>query len=428
MDFKKLSAGICAVMMSVGVLASCGESESSSKAEKSSSKAAAGDADSQGEQILTPDEDKPPETDEEWEQAMFKKALVSYGNAGPMQRVIEKAQRGEEVTIAYLGGSITEGISAGPDLCYAKLTYEHFAEKYGTGDNVKFVNAGLSGTPSKLGILRLNRDVLVHEPDICFIEFAVNDGNDQDHQNAYESIVQTLIGKGIVPVLLFSVTAEDYSAQDYMKQIGEAYDLPMISYCDALRFLFENNRMTWEEFSDDQSHPNVEGHALVASMINYYFDTVVDAEDKGELMIPFEPVFAPREVDAGMYENDSLTPTSLGSWVEGSKIASFTNGWKHESDAGNEPIVFEFTDKKFLYMIYREVNKGNYGKIHVKVTADGEPYNEVDIDPISPTGWGNAQVVNIAMKPTPVKYTVEISMAEGDEETYSEVLGFGYTE
>ena len=121
MDFKKLSAGICAVMMSVAVLASCGESESGSKAEKSSSKAAADDADSQGEQILTPDEDKPPETDEEWEQAMFKKALVSYGNAGPMQRVIEKAQRGEEVTIAYLGGSITEGISAGPDLCKAFL-------------------------------------------------------------------------------------------------------------------------------------------------------------------------------------------------------------------------------------------------------------------------------------------------------------------
>ena len=58
---------------------------------------------------------------------------------------------------------------------------------------------------------------------------------------------------------------------------------------------------------------------------------------------------------------------------------------------------------------------------------NGEVYNEVDIDPISPTGWGNAQVVNIAMKPTPVNYTVEITMAEGDEETFSEVLGFGYT-
>lgn len=42
------------------------------------------------------------------------------------------------------------------------------------------MNAGLSGTPSKLGILRLDRDVLAYEPDICFIEFAVNDGTETD--------------------------------------------------------------------------------------------------------------------------------------------------------------------------------------------------------------------------------------------------------
>lgn len=58
------------------------------------------------------------------------------------------------------------------------------------GDNVQYVNAGLSGTPSKLGILRLDRDVLAYEPDICFIEFAVNDGTETDYQNAYESISQ----------------------------------------------------------------------------------------------------------------------------------------------------------------------------------------------------------------------------------------------
>lgn len=138
------------------------------------------------------------------------------------------------------------------------------------GDNVQYVNAGLSGTPSKLGILRLDRDVLAYEPDICFIEFAVNDGTETDYQNAYESIVRTLLQKNITPVLLFSVTENDHSAQDYMKQIGEFYHLPMISYCDALRYLFANNRMTWKDFSDDQSHPNDEGHKLVASMVDYY--------------------------------------------------------------------------------------------------------------------------------------------------------------
>ena len=419
MKFKKIAAAAAALALCLAVLASCGEENSSSKAD-STSQSAASQAESSGES-------KTPETDEEWQQAMLEKAMVSYGNTELVQNVIKKAQAGEEVTIAYLGGSITEGLTAGPDKCYAKLTYEYFAQKFGTGDNVKYCNAGISGTPSKLGILRLDRDVLSSKPDICFIEFAVNDGNDQDHQNAYESIVQTLLEDGVAPVLLFSVTADDYSAQDYMKQIGEAYDLPMISYCDALRFLFENNRLTWEEFSDDQSHPNEEGHKLVASMVDYYFDTVMDVPSKGEYIMPFEPVFAPRQVHAGMYENDTLIPKSLGSWAEGTQIASFTKGWVHHKDAGNDPLVFEFEDKKFLYMIYHEAKSGSYGKIHVKVIADGEVYNEVDIDPISPTGWGNAQVVNIAMKPTPVNYTVEITMAEGDEETFSEVLGFGYT-
>ena len=360
---KRLLAVLISVAMCGAAFAGCGNNADSSKAE---SKAEA--SSSQAEKM--------PETDEEWTQAMYDKAMVSYGNTSMMQNVIKKAQSGEKVTVAYLGGSITEGISAGADGCYAKLTYDYFAQKFGTGDNVQYVNAGLSGTPSKLGILRLDRDVLAYEPDICFIEFAVNDGTEADYQNAYESIVRTLLQKNITPVLLFSVAENDHSAQDYMKQIGEFYHLPMISYCDALRYLFANNRMTWKDFSDDQSHPNTEGHKLVASMVDYYFDTVMDVAPEGDYVMPTDTVFSPREVDAHMYEGDSLTPTSLGSWKEGSTIASFTNGWTYDNTGDNSPIVFEFKDKKFLYMIYKEVKQGEFGKLHVKVTADGEVYED----------------------------------------------------
>ena len=414
MKVKQWLASSLAVLMLVSTVG-CGDNSSSSKAESK--------AESSSSQV-----EKMPETDEEWTQAMYDKAMVSYGNTSMMQNVIKKAQSGEKVTVAYLGGSITEGISAGAEGCYAKLTYDYFAQKFGTGDNVQYVNAGLSGTPSKLGILRLDRDVLAYEPDICFIEFAVNDGTEADYQNAYESIVRTLLQKNITPVLLFSVTENDHSAQDYMKQIGEFYHLPMISYCDALRYLFANNRMTWKDFSDDQSHPNTEGHKLVASMVDYYFDTVMDVAPEGDYVMPTDTVFSPREVDAHMYEGDSLTPTSLGSWKEGSSVASFTNGWTYDNTGDNSPIVFEFKDKKFLYMIYKEVKQGEFGKLHVKVTADGEVYDESDYDTISPSGWGNAQIQNIAMMPEATNYTVEISMAAGDEDKHGEVLAFGYTE
>jgi len=76
----------------------------------------------------------------------------------------------------------------------------------------------------------------------------------------------------------------------------------------------------------------------------------------------------------------------------------------------------------------REVKQGEFGKLHVKVTADGEVYDESDYDTISPSGWGNAQIQNIAMMPEATNYTVEISMAAGDEDKHGEVLAFGYTE
>ena len=38
------------------------------------------------------------------------------------------------------------------------------------------INAAIGGTGSDLGVFRLGHDVLQHEPDLVFVEFAVNDG------------------------------------------------------------------------------------------------------------------------------------------------------------------------------------------------------------------------------------------------------------
>ena len=364
-----------------------------------------------------------PKTDEEWHDAMIDKALTSYGNTTAMQDKIKKAQAGEQVTIAYLGGSITEGMTAGPDDCWAKLTYEYFAKQFGTGDNVKYCNAGLSGTPSTLGNLRLNRDVLQHNPDICFLEYAVNDANDGNHHTAYESIIRTLIENNVAVVLLFSVTEADYSCQDYMKALGEYYNLPMISYCDALRYMFENGRMTWKDFSDDQSHPNIEGHKLVAEMINHYFDTVSDVAAEDYTM-PEEPFYSDRVMGADLYENTNLTATSLGSWEAYSNTAGFTNGWSY-IPGENKPITFKFT-AQYVYLVYREVKQGNFGPANVKITCDGELYNEMEIDPVHSSGWGNPEIALIGLQSEPVEYEIEISMAEGAEEKIFDILAFGY--
>lgn len=113
---------------------------------------------------------------------MISHSLLHPGNNVRLKAAIDKASRGEDVTIAYIGGSITQGAGAKPihTECYAYQSYLGFKALYGRdgGGKVHFIKAGVGGTPSELGIIRYERDVLregAAEPDIVIVEFAVND-------------------------------------------------------------------------------------------------------------------------------------------------------------------------------------------------------------------------------------------------------------
>lgn len=424
MLIKRLTAAAAAGVLALTCMAGCAEKEETNDGASSVQSAADTSAESADESQA---EEKLPETDEEWHEAMIAKSLTSYGNVSKMQEKLTAAQNGEQINISYLGGSITEGLTAGPEKCWAKLTYDHIAEKFGTGDNIGYNNAGISGTPSKLGILRLQRDVLSYEPDICFVEFAVNDGMESDYQSAYESIIRTLIENDVAVVLVFARTEDGHTCQEYMQKQGEYYDLPMISYSDAITYMFDNGKMTWQDFSDDQSHPNEYGHTLVAEMIDRYFDTVMD-QTAEEYTYPTIPMTGVREYGAKLCENTDIEPESMGSWEKGTEIAKFTNGWAHPRDTGeNGPLVFDIKGK-YVYLLYHEVDQGQLGKAHITITADGEPFDELDIDPITPSGWGNCQTKVIAMSAEQKDYRIEISMADGDEDKYFAVLGIAYVE
>ncbi|MBQ6675610.1 MAG: SGNH/GDSL hydrolase family protein [Ruminococcus sp.] len=410
---KRTLALTLSLIISLTALAGCGDSSSSGSSEAGSTP----ESSSQTQKL--------PETDEEWEAAMLERSLVSYGNVNPIKEKIEKAKAGDTVTLGYLGGSITEGYKVQPDECYASLSYNIFKDMYGTGDNVKYCNAGLSGTPSRLGILRMGRDLLVSEPDIVFVEYAVNDGTDFTYQEAYESIIRTLLDRNIAVVLLFSVTKDDYSAQDYMKEIGTYYDLPMISYCDALRFLFENNRLTWKDFSNDEAHPNPEGHKLVASMIEHYFKTVTE-QSSDPFTVPEEPKTLLLSYGAKMLEGDELEADELGGWYQGdTDVASFTKGWSHIAGE-TAPIEFTLTGKN-IFLIYKEVGSGNYASAEVAYTTDSGEDSKL-IKAVAKGGWGNPQVAQIVSSDTEQTVKLKVSPIAGDEDKAFQILGWAVTE
>ena len=82
---------------------------------------------------------------------------------------------GADIKIGYLGGSIT----AQPG--WRPKTLAHFKK---TWPQAKFseINAAIGGTGSDLGVFRLKQDVLDHQPDLLFVEFAVNDGGASPEQ------------------------------------------------------------------------------------------------------------------------------------------------------------------------------------------------------------------------------------------------------
>ncbi|MBO4290313.1 MAG: SGNH/GDSL hydrolase family protein, partial [Lachnospiraceae bacterium] len=151
--------------------------------------------------------------------SVLKRSAMSMGNYARVKRVLEKTKRGEEVTIAFIGGSITQGAGATPihHKAYAYQTWEQFRKLF--GENVRLIKAGVGGTPSELGMIRFERDVLREgkvSPDLIVIEFAVNDLGDETNGICYESLVRKCLAlsEETAVMLLFAVFANDDNLEE----------------------------------------------------------------------------------------------------------------------------------------------------------------------------------------------------------------------
>lgn len=103
-----------------------------------------------------------------------------YNTRGGIYNTIKKLQNGEDVTIAYLGGSITMQNT------WRTYTTKWFEDTY-TG-KIKEVNIGLSGTGADLAVCRIDQEILAHNPDLVFIEYSVNGGAAKDIEGMIQKV------------------------------------------------------------------------------------------------------------------------------------------------------------------------------------------------------------------------------------------------
>lgn len=434
MKYLKPTALLLAAAM---LLSSCSTSEPQ-ETQNTTIPAQKSESASETSETTPPAEETQPEeldydslSEDEYRRLLIERSLISAGDTSRVEAALTRAKNGEEITVAYIGGSITEGLTAGAEKCWAKLSYDWLCEQIPDG-KINYVNAGMSGTPSTLGVIRVERDVIepYGNPDIVFIEFAVNDGGSSLDKDAYESLVRRMLSldRNTAVVLLFTVLKNGYTCETtHMKAIGEHYDLPMISVNTALTPEFSAGRMAWEKYSDDESHPNEWGHELVKDFVANFYTKVLDETD-GEKPISdvsaIEPLYGADYTNVHLLDRTNLTPVSLGEYTDDKDtIAQFPNGWTRKG-GDNEGIVFEITCKD-LFVIFHCAKNKKFAKADVYV--DGE--YQTSVESSKETGWGNPEAQLLFNRDKVEKHTVEFKIAEEEDNyCYFGILGFGYTD
>ncbi len=240
-------------------------------------------------------------------------------------QVMKKIQAGQEVTVAYLGGSITAMNG------WRNKTTEWLRTTYPKA-TFKEVHAAIGGTGSDLGVFRLGRDVLAYKPDLLFVEFATNDGGQPPEQiwRSMEGIVRQTWKQDPLTDIVFTYTITTAFTNDYckgfcnrsaaaMEQLADHYGIPSINFGVRVAQLLNENKLIMDAkvietavpkespdrdrqireklaadsrllFANDGVHPRDEGHELYKAAIIAGLTQMKDmpaVDHKAKLAKPF---------------------------------------------------------------------------------------------------------------------------------------------
>ena len=188
-------------------------------------------------------------------------------NQGGQPPLIEADQDNTEIdngkdtfTIGFIGGSLTQGGAT-----WTNAVKDFFAKKY-PDKNIATINAGVGGTGSWLGILRIQKDILQFDPDLVVIEFAVNDTGESeaDTKGYMEGMIRQCVQSESSPRVLLVEAPQPVGKDEekyqkwsdgvkWKEEIADYYGLKSINIYDYMYAEFEkmqeeNSDFTWYDY------------------------------------------------------------------------------------------------------------------------------------------------------------------------------------
>lgn len=343
--------------------------------------------------------------------------------------VMRKAEAGETVTIAVIGGSITQGtISNGSSdknvknkQMYAEIFRDWWKETF-PDTEIVFINAGIGATDSYLAVHRVQEDVLAYDPDLVLVEFSVNDSSSNAYKTSYDNLLRTMLLSEQAPavMLLFMAQTNGSTAQDIHSLVGFSYSLPMVSYYNVMSDMLEQQDYTAGELSGDEVHPSALGHRITGEILWKYLNSVYENADQYREPDAFDRAAFTKDKyvnNPRILDSTSITPASYGTFENSTVFSTFPNSWT--TTQGGE-ITFEITCRNLGVLYYCQTN-GNGGQFEVLV--DGEVMTVLNAD--FSGGWGNyAQTQECYTSDEAAAHTVTIRMCADSSAEEITILGF----
>ena len=290
----------------------------------------------------------------------YKSSIKHMGNTYRLAKKLTAAENGESLTVAYLGGSITEGKNyTTPFSNYLKNTFAK--------GSFKEVNAGMSGTSSVVGLVRSEKDIVSQNPDIIFLEFSVNDHEDIMYKKCFESCIKKFLDMPNEPAVGIIITRAQggFSSQSQMYPIGKNFDIPVISMDDALTKAFNSGFLKTSDYYSDEYHPHQKGGQLVADCMAYYVRQALRSENlKTSYTQPSSYVYGAEYANCVNVDPKTLDNFNAGSWSAGSGYNSLPYSYTLN---GGSPMKFK-TQGKGLIIVFK-ANSSGMGSIDVTVNG-----------------------------------------------------------
>ena len=343
---------------------------------------------------------------DELRRQIAEQSLVSTGSAADWARIFAK----KSLSLGFMGGSVTQGYinehileNAYPALVSAALQKQ--------GYSVTSAVCADAGMDTLTANLLAEQVILSQKPDLVFLEYAINETTLRHSVLAFESLLRRLLTAEHPPLVcvLLMRTEHGYSCDSYMEPIAAHYGLPCINLRYGLTPALDKGTLQWEEFADAESHPNENGHQVIA-------DAVLHLIHAGKQQTVPSPAALPEPwLGAPFADMRQILPESGSLLITANCPVCPRQEWYFHSAWEITPKTGIWTlsgNLSGIVLFYETANSPAYGRC--RVLLDGEPVRhpllqESVLETSSIYGWGNARdlIVLCAKDAAPHTLTLE---------------------